>query len=433
MPGDETAMARGPDDSDGIAAAKALQALLRGPPTSATVPALTRPQWDQFRSEAARQHVLPLLYRRLERPEVRDAVPADVLACMREAFLVVAFGTTRLLRGTATAVKLLEENGIRTMILKGVHLAAAVYPEPAFRGMADADILIDREHLARADALFVERGWGPLPRPDIERFCQKSNHLAKLQEPDGITLEIHYHIERPTSPFTIPVKALWETAVPVDLEGVPTLGLAPEELILHLCVHASYHHRYSRAPLKGLLDVRAVLVRNGDAIDWPRLCRLATEWGVGRFVYLTLRLMEEVLDTRTERSDYEALEHDASDEALIAVVRDYITTPVADLPEAYELLAESGRLPSWLPVAARSVFLPREQMRAIYGLKPGSPALALYYLVRPFDILYRRGGLVLGLLLRTRKLRSTLKRERDRRAINRWVDSAHEETTPVPG
>jgi hypothetical protein len=287
--------------------------------------------------------------------------------------------------------------------------------------MADADILIDREHLARADALFVERGWGPLPRPDIDRFCEKSNHLAKLQEPDGITLEIHYHIERPTSPFSIPVASLWETAVPVDLDGVRTLGLAPEELILHLCVHAAYHHRYSRAPLKGLLDVRAVLVRNGDAIDWPRVCRLATEWGVGRFVYLTLRLVEDVLGARIERRDYEALEHDASEEELIVVARDYITTPFEDLPEAYELLAESGRLPSWL------------RLVALYGVRPGSPALALYYLLRPFDILYRRGGLVLGLLLRTRKLRPTLKRERDRRAINRWVDSAHEETTPVPG
>ncbi|MGD8277990.1 MAG: nucleotidyltransferase family protein, partial [Gemmatimonadota bacterium] len=347
-------MPRGPDDSDRTAAAQALQTLLRGAPAAATVPALTRLQWEQLRSEAARHHVLPMLYRRLERPEVRNAVPTDVLDSMRETFLVVAFRTTRLLRHTAGAVKLLEENGIRTMVLKGVHLAAAVYPEAAFRGMADADILIDRQNLARADALFVERGWGPLPRPDIERFCEKSNHLAKLHEPDGITLEIHYHIERPTSPFRIPVEALWETAVPVDLEGVRTLGLAPEELVIHLCIHASYHHRYSRAPLKGLLDVRAVLVRNADAIDWPRLCRLATEWGVARFVYLTLRLVEEVLGARIDTRDFDGLEHDTFDEALIDVARDYITTPFEDLPEAYEILAESGRLRSRLRLVARS-------------------------------------------------------------------------------
>jgi hypothetical protein len=293
--------------------------------------------------------------------------------------------------------------------------------------------MIDREHLARAESLFVERGWGPLPRPDIERFCEKSNHLAKLQEPDGITLEIHYHIERPTSPFAIPAEALWETAVPVDIEGVRTLGLAPEELIIHLCVHASYHHRYSRAPLKGLLDVRAVLSRQGAAVDWPRLCRMATEWGAGRFVYLTLRLVEDVLGVRIEARDYAALEHDETDEQLIAVARDYITTPFEDLPEAYELLAGSDPVRNTLRLVARTVFLPREQMRTMYGVKPGSPALLLYYLLRPFDILYRRGGLLLGLLLRTRRLRPTLKRERDRRTINRWVDAAHEESTPIPG
>jgi len=433
MPGDDAAMPRGPDDTDRIAAAYALQALLRGSPAVTAVPQLTPAQWEQLRSEAARHHVLPMLYRRLEKPPLREAVPVPVLAAMRETFLLVAFRTARLLRGTANAVRLLEEDGIRTMVLKGVHLAAAVYPEPAFRGMADADIMIDREHLARADALFVERGWGPVPRPDIDRFCEKSNHLSKLNEPHGITLEIHYQIERPTSPFSIPVAALWDTAVPVDVEGVRTLGLAPEELIIHLCIHASYHHRYSRAPLRGLLDVRAVLVRYGDTIDWPRLCRLATEWGVRRFVYLTLKLVEGVLDLRIEARDYDALEHDASDDALVGVARDYITTPFEDLPEAYEILAESGKLRSRIRLIARSVFLPREQMRALYGVRPGSPTLALYYLLRPFDILYRRGGLVLGLLLRTRRLRPTLKRERDRRTIDRWVESAHDESTPVPG
>lgn len=433
MAGGETTMPRGPGHAKRIAAARALQMLLRESAASSDVPDLTLEQWKLLRYEAACHFVLPTLYRRLERPPLREAVPHEVLDSMRDTFFGVALRTTRLLRGTARAIQLLEEHGIRTMVLKGVHLAAAMYPEPARRGMADADIMVDRENLARAEALFVERGWGPLPRPDIARFCERSNHLAKLEEPGGITLEIHYHIERPTSPFAIPVRALWETAVPVEIAGVRTLGLAPEELLIHLCIHASYHHRFSRAPLKGLLDVRTVLERQGASIDWPRLRRLATAWGVGRFVYLTLRLAHEVLGADLSMHDYQALEHNAADDALVAVARDYITMPFEYLPDTLEALAESGKLRNRLRVIARAVFLPREQMRAVYGVKPGSPALALYYLLRPFDILYRRGGLVLGLLLRTRRLRPTIRRERDRRIIERWVATAHEGSAAVPG
>ena len=410
-------------------AAQALLSLLRGPVASVKPPDLTPVLWDGVLAEAARHQVVPILFRRLERPDVRATVPADVYDSLRDMFVLRAFRTTKLMRETAAAIRMLEAAGIRTMVLKGVHLAAAVYPEPAFRGMADVDFMVDRDQLAAAEALFVDQGWGPLPRPDVDRFCEQSNHLAKLWKPGSIVIEIHYHIERPTSPFRIPVSELWANARPVELEGVRTLGLAPEELILHLCIHASYHHRYSRAPLKALLDVRAVAERYGDAIDWPRLRRIATEWGVGRFVYSTLRLANAVLAAPIDERDIAMFERDQADDELVDVAKDYIVTPFVDLPEAYELLAEPVRFRNRLRLLTRSVFLPPVQMRVRYGVKAGSPAVFLYYLLRPFDLLYRRGGLLLGLLLRTRKLQPTLKRERDRRLINHWVDAAHDDPT----
>lgn len=413
--------------SDSDVAAQALLDLLRGPAAAVTVPELTAAQWHCLVGEALRHHVVAMVYRRLERPGLRESVPAGIFESLRDLFVIRAFHTAKLLRDTAAALRLLEENGIRTMVLKGVHLAADVYDEPSFRGMADVDIMVDRSELARAETLFVERGWGPLPRPDVDRFCERSNHLAKLWKPQSSVLEIHYHIERPTSPFRIPVEDLWATARPVTLEGVSTLGLAPEELIIHLCIHASYHHRYSRAPLKALLDVRAVLQQSGPLFDWNRLVRLAESWGVGRFVYSTLRLADAVLDIPLDERALAGLERDPADGELVDVARHYIITPFVDLPEAYDMMAETG-LRNRLRLLARSVFLPPGQMRARYGVKAGSPSVILYYILRPFDLLYRRGGLLLGLLFRSSALRPTLKRERDRRLINRWVDAAHEET-----
>jgi hypothetical protein len=50
-----------------------------------------------------------------------------------------------------------------------------------------------------------------------------------------------------------------------------------------------------------------------------------------------------------------------------------------------------------------------------------------YYLVRPFDLLIRRGVLLARVALRTRELRPTLERERSRDRINDWVDRADDE------
>lgn len=423
---------RAPRESDRGEAAHALLDVLRGQASLVRAPELTSEQWDAFAAEVARHQVAPAVYRRLEHPHVRPGVPPSILEDLREMFIMRTFRTTKLLRQTANALRTLESEGIRTMVLKGVHLAAAMYPEPAFRGMADVDIMVRRDQLAQAEAIFVKRGWGPQPRPDVDRFCEQSNHLAKLWKPGSIILEIHYHIERPTSPFRIPIEDLWATAKPLTVESVPTLGLAPEELILHLSIHASYHHRYSRAPLKALLDVRAVLLRCADELDWERLCHLATEWGMSRFAYSTLRLAATVLDAPIDEQAVDSLERSVADEELVGIAQNYIVTPFIDLPEAYELMADSN-LRSRLRLLARAVFLPPTQMRARYGVKPGSPAVLLYYLLRPFDILFRRGGLLLGLLLRTRKLRPTLKRERDRRLINSWVDAAHEDSTRATG
>lgn len=419
------------DEGDREAATRALLALLRSPASSIEVPARSEEEWRDLVDAALHHHVVPVLYRRLDQPGIRSLVPGPVLESLREMFAVRALRTMWALREAAAALRLLEERGIRTMVLKGVHLAADVYPEPALRGMADVDIMVDRENLAKAEAIFLERGWGPRTRPDVDEFCARSNHLAKLTKPGSVVLEIHYHIERPTSPFRIPVDVLWASARRLEIAGVTTLGLAPEELIIHLCIHASYHHQFSRAPLKALLDLRAVLDRHGPEIDWTRLCRIAAEWGASRFVYSTLRLLDLVLGAQIDERNIRSLAGGAEDDALVEAARYYILTPFADLPESYKAIAEPKGIRHVVGQVARGVFPAPEKMQALYGVKPRSPALPLYYLFfRPLDLLYRRGGLLWGLLFRRRGLRSTIQRERDRRTIQEWVNASHEKAAP---
>jgi hypothetical protein len=410
-------------DDQFVAADVLLRHLRRG--GAAGVPgALTATQWQAIVDEATRQKVAALAWHRLSKGPLRDAIPHDTRERLRHLYLRSAFRNAVLLREAAEAAALLRERGIPVVFLKGVHLAAWIYPEPALRSMADIDFMVPRERLAEAERVFVGRGWGPLPRPDIIEFCQRFPHIAPLLRAEAIPLEIHWSIERPTSPFSIELDELWQRTRSVELLGVPVNVLSTEDLIVHLCLHASYHHRFDRAPLKSLMDVVAVASRHEGEIDWDRMARIANRSGGGRFVYCTLKLAREVLDAAVPPAALDTLERAPADEDMIRVARHYIVTPPVKLPVAYAELRDVHRLSDRLAWLTRAIFLPPNRMRQLYGLPPGSPLVYPYYLFRPFDLLIRRGLLMLRVALRTPDLRPTLQREEGRDRINAWVDRA---------
>ena len=70
--------------------------------------------------------------------------------------------------------------------------------------------------------------------------------------------------------------------------------LSPEDLLLHLCLHASFTHRF-RVGLRACWDILETVNHYGQAIDWDLVVRRAQAWGIGRYVYLTLRLVRDLL------------------------------------------------------------------------------------------------------------------------------------------
>lgn len=422
-------LSRGPDAAppsgragDLEAANQALFAALGEPAELSPALSLTEARWHLLADAAARHRAIPMLYHRLRAAGSANAVPAAVQARMHDTYLEATLRAAVMQREAAKAIRALEARGIPTLVLKGLHLAAEVYPEPALRSMADMDIMTPRSDLAAAEQVFLESGYGPTPRPDIEEFCTWSNHLAKLQR-KSFTFEVHWHIERPDSPFRIHVGDLWSRARPIRIDGVPTLALAPEDLLIHLSLHASYHHRYARAPLKALLDVAAVISRFGDEIDWGALCANANAWGAGRFVFTTLELARVVLTVPITPSQIASLHREPDDAEMVAVAARYVTSPFEPLPATLEELSDTAGI-GRMRLFARSVFLPPRQIRERYGLRPGSPLTPLLYLLRPFDLLYRRIPLLAQAFTTSPEARGLRQREADRKRINRWVEES---------
>lgn len=414
-----------------LAARRVWLSHLRGTPDP-DEPGLTNSQWSSLVEEADRHHLTPLTYRLLEDGPFADRPPAALRARLRSSYELAAFRNAVLLRRTEEYAAALHRVGIPVILLKGIHLCRYVYPEPALRPMADVDLLVPRDRLAQVEQLFLDAGFGPVPRPDVEQFCTWSNHLAKLYKEGAPVLEVHWTIERPTAPFLIDLEGLWARARPVKLGGARVHVLATEDLLLHLSLHASYHHRFDWSALRGLVDIDRVVAH--CPVDWKALAERANAWGAAAFVYTTLRLTRELLGTPVPPSCFDSLRHEPDDEAVVELARQHVLSLELELPTAYlELADKPGLRERWRLIRHR-VFLPRETLERLYG--QGDEGVLVYssYLRRVIDLLGRRGRLLLQALLRTKTVHFALVREANRRRIEGWVnDRAHRRSPPASG
>jgi hypothetical protein len=393
---------------------------------------LTAPQWACLVDEAIRHELAELTYRLLADGPLSGTISAQVRERLGSRYRASAFRNAVILRRTSEMATALSRAGIPLILLKGVYLARFVYPEPALRSMADVDLLVPRDRLADAERALLDFGFGPTPRPDVTQFCAWSHHLAKLYKEGAPVVELHWNIERPTSPFRIDLAGLWARAREETLEGIVIRVLSPEDQLLHLTLHAAHHHEFNRSALKALVDIAAVVAKHSAELDWAALAERANDWLVSGYVYTTLRLVGEILGTPIPGEVFRSLRHEPGDEAVVAVARRYILMSPVELPKAYLELAKTPGLMERWEQAMPSVFLPRESMERLYGSHSSAIGRYLAYLRRIADLLVRRGRLLLNSLFRTKRVHSALEREDSRLMIARWVQHGARQR-PAPG
>lgn len=139
----------------------------------ADVPISEDADWNGVMREAEAQAVLGL---------VIGVAPAEVQAQWKGRASAGTAHFVRILRCQERLYRLMGENGIPLVILKGT-AAAIYYPNPAQRSMGDIDYLVPPEHFGRAKALLVENGYAIEDDPRAPRHM----HVYK----DGISFEQH--------------------------------------------------------------------------------------------------------------------------------------------------------------------------------------------------------------------------------------------------
>jgi hypothetical protein len=383
-------------------------------------------EWEAL-LEAALSHELDaLLHHVLESFAPPLAIPEHVHQLLQERAAVHGLRTALLERELHQVLDAFARAAIDAIVLKGACLAWNVYPEPALRSMGDVDLLVRTADLERARDVLLDLGYAP-------GDYVATHHLPAMRKPGATTIEVHWTIERASSPFRIDVAALWARAVPARVAGRPVLSLSPADLLIHLSLHVAYHHRFcvdSRQgiDLKHLYDVLALMRRPAAAIEWGELCRTATEWGAAPYVYAVLDLVEQLFGVPIPPQAASGLEHDARDERVAEVVAAGVLSGSTPDTYGYSRWTEPMGLAQRLARARGTLFPGLRKVAQIYDLElaPSSPRVWLMAGLRPFLLggrfLWIEGNVRLG----TDAGRALAARTDAQRVVGRWLERSKE-------
>ena len=246
--------------------------------------------WGRLLQLARTHGVLPCLYRSLLTTGP-DIVPQDAWTALRHAFHA---NTQRnlLLAGTLLKLlRLLETHGIAALPYKGPVLAALAYGNVALRQFGDLDLLVHSQDADRAKALLWAQGYRWLDGRPLTLF-PRLRKVYELISPDRhVLVELHWALTSATFFFPLDPAHLWTRLETVSLLETPVRSLAPEDLLLILCVHGAKHH-WSR--LGWICDVAAVL-QVTPQLDWARCMAQASQLGGRRMLALGVRLAHDLL------------------------------------------------------------------------------------------------------------------------------------------
>ncbi|MHB8882561.1 MAG: nucleotidyltransferase domain-containing protein [Thermodesulfovibrionales bacterium] len=360
--------------------------------------------WQVLLEEAGRHRVTPLLYHYLSASASAGLIPGPVLELMRKAYYLTLARNMLLFSGLKKALAALKQAGIPAVLLKGSHLALAVYKDIGLRPMSDLDLLLRSSDLEQAVPVLAEAGFTSAGRFFIADQVPVHQHLTPLQNKEGAVLELHWNISNPLASHPIKPEELWARAEAGQVDGMDLLLLCPEDLLIHICLHAGRHRfNFGLAPL---CDIAEILTRHGDTLDWERLCLTARKWQATRTVYLCLLLARDLLGAAVSEALLERFRPAKAEPQLIAwaheIVRDGCQDAVPVTFRFPQVLA--GRTPGGrIRNLWQIIFIEKKLLALQYAVSSASPFLYFYYVVRLKDIFLRHSGTVLRLLLREKK------------------------------
>jgi hypothetical protein len=370
-----------------------------------------------------RMHRLgPLLHNNMLRKGFSRAVPAEIRDVFLSMYKKHSLRNLAMYRELLTVVSILDARQVPSIALKGAFLAHFAYPELGLRPMRDIDLLVSPEHAIKAFNRLRDCGYRPaydgLPEAHLEN---NKIHLPPLSSPGGILIELHYRLTFPELVGDRPDEfesGLWARSMTRPIANTQIRFLCAQDLLLHLCQHATVGHQFSLGPL-ALADI--ALLTEAEPINWEdflriasgtwRRCALAPLFLAKR--HLGASIPDEIISTLGGGKDT-AEWLDSAEYLLFSELDAHML-----LNNNVQNILCSGNTMNKFSSLARTVFPPRSVISTHFPVRADSPMAFLYYPKNWQRLLKKKlPNLISGLVTRPREIE---KLAFHKRAFNNWL------------
>ncbi len=287
--------------------------------------------WSVILKIAEYHGVSQLLYRNLS-TLCPGIVPLEPMTHLRQRTQAGALLNRSLAQELISLCEAFQARGVPVIPIKGATLAVLAYGDLALRDFTDLDLLVPESSIAEAQSVLLAQGY---KRRALSNELRETKHeegpyhvFIKRRPISRIDLQwvmAHQHFS-----FRLDRPELWQHRTSVTLGNKTVPGLAPEILLIVLCVHGSKH---VWELLKWLCDVTE-LVRSHPDLDWNQIFAHASNWGCQRMLYLGLSVAHLLLGAPLPAAVLKRLKTDVEVEALAHRM------PASLLSDAHEGITE---------------------------------------------------------------------------------------------
>ena len=198
---------------------------------------------DKVLSLAANNGIAPLLCQHLETGQVTGL--SDLTARQLTDYSRTSATQDLLLNNdTKNLLKLLADNGIPALLLKGTPLSLLVYEKPYLRERCDTDMYIPQDTVEDTTRLLEDNGY------TVHNLGQRTHASKQFQariqsfQQYGSTFDIHYRLSnRVLFQTTLPFGECWREKQAIPALGPQAWALSNRDLLIHACIHRIAHGR----------------------------------------------------------------------------------------------------------------------------------------------------------------------------------------------
>jgi hypothetical protein len=346
--------------------------------------------WDGVIDIAKRHAVLPLVHRYLN-VECPTGVPEEAMANLRTQWQLIILYNRHLSAELVRLMGLLKAAGVAAVTFKGPVLAAMAYGSIEMRQFVDLDVLVHQSDLPRVAEILSADGY---LSPHRRREGLATGYFQEYEDAffaaKGLgAVDVHWNLMPRAFRFAPDEQAMWRRAHEMKLEFGTVTAIAPEDLLLYICVHAAKH---GWVALGSICDV-AETIRTRPGIDLKAILDEAAALGSRRIFLTGIYLAHELVGAPIPAELVAAARDDGSVKALATRVAGGIFSKGGEGRTAFDPWAIPIR--SIEGSRARIHYIAHRLMAPTMGDYELIPLprtmFPLYWLIRPFRMAIQYG------------------------------------------